>query len=47
MDVDKEGRWGGDQRCYSYGMFRHMARHYRNPREVRGRMQETSKDQRD
>ena len=28
MEVDRG--WGGDQRCFNCGMFRHMAQHCRN-----------------
>jgi len=45
MDIDRE--WGGDRRCFNCGMFRHMARHCRNWKEVRGGTQEASKDQGD
>jgi len=45
MEVDRG--WGGDRRCFNCGMFGHMARHCRNRREVRGGMQEASKDQGD
>ena len=45
MDVDRG--WGGDQKCFNCGMFRHMARHCRNRKEVRRGTQEASKDQGD
>ena len=47
MDVDRGGRWGGDQKYYNCGMFGHIAQHHRNLREVRGGTQKASKDQRD
>ena len=47
MDVNREERWKGDWRCFNCGMFRHMARHYRNPREVKEGTQKASKDQGD
>jgi len=47
MDVDRTRRWGDDQRCYNCRMFGHMAQHCRNPKEVRGGMQEVLKDQGD
>ena len=45
MDVDRG--WRGDQKCFNCGMFRHMARHCRNRKEVRRGTQEASKDQGD
>jgi len=45
MDVDRG--WGGDQRCFNCGMFRHMARHCRNQKKVREGIQKASKDQED
>ena len=45
MDVDRG--WGGDRRCFNCRMFRHIAQHCRNQKEVRGGTQEASKDQGD
>jgi len=47
MDVDRGGRWEGDQKYYNCGMFGHIAQHCRNLREMRGGTQKASKDQRD
>ena len=45
MEVDRG--WRGDRKCFNCRMFGHMARYCRNRREVRGGMQEASKDQGD
>ena len=42
MEVDRG--WRGDQRCFNCRMFGHMAQYCRNQKEVRGEMQEVSKD---
>ena len=47
MDVDREGSWRDERKCYNCGKFRNIAQYYRNPREVRGETLEVSKDQED